>query len=296
MRTYRALLRQQAATRTPWRADTLFGHLCWQLRYTQGAAALADLLARYRAGAPPLLFSDGFPAGWLPHPLLPAVPSPAPWLSEGEFAALRQGDLPAARPAELRSGRVVLRQPVGRLSDAEAPAGGYYVAELAYTQAHGGGQAGLDVAVFVRAADAAWAAQAEAWLAQLAHGGYGAGKSAGFGQVALAEFAPWPAFDTAPPGANGFVSLASWVPARADPTEGFYATQVKYGKLGEALAHAANPYKYPLVQLVAGSCFYAPAPIRPWYGRLVEPIAELAEPPVVQYGFAFPVAMWLAPG
>src|SRR5262249_26790768 len=74
--TYRATLRPRSATRSPWQADTLFGHLCWLIRYDEGAAARDGFRAHYRRRAPPVLFSDGFPNGWLPCPLLPAARPP----------------------------------------------------------------------------------------------------------------------------------------------------------------------------------------------------------------------------
>lgn len=289
MKTYRAVLRPRSAARTPWQADTLFGHLCWQLRYEQGEPALADLLARYRAGEPPLLLSDGFPAGWLPRPLGPGH-TDAGWVTLANFMAICSGEPPepGAGPS-FRSGRVELRGSALRAGLGD-PAGThtYYASELAYADAPQGQPAGLDIHLYLRAADDGWAERAHSWLAELARGGYGARKSAGYGQLALAGWEPWPAFDQAPAGANGFVSLANWAPARHDPTSGYYATLVKYGKLGEALASAGNPHKYPLLLLAAGSRFYD-APARPWYGRLVEQVAVSAELPVVQYGYALAV-------
>lgn len=277
MKTFRATLRLRSAAGSPWQADTLFGHMCWGLRYEQGEPALADLLARYRAGEPPLLLSDGFPAGWLPRP--PGTGEA--WVSHAEFAAICWGEpaKPAAQPT-LRAGRVGQKSAVSRAGAGEPPGEpAYHVRELA---------APSEVDVYLRVADEAWAERAQSWLQQLTRGGYGARKSAGYGQIALDEWQPWPAFDQAPPGANGFVSLSNWAPARHDPTDGEYATLVKYGKLGEALASAGNPHKHPLLLLAAGSRFRDPQP-RPWYGRLVEQVAVSADAPVAQYAYALAV-------
>lgn len=324
MHTYRAILRPHSATRTPWQADTLFGHLCWLLRYDQGDAALAAFLARYQAGDPPLLFSDGFPGEWLPRPLVPRAPASLAdkaagiaamgqakrekhirWVSRSEFHALRRGE-PIALPPRpaIGEGQTVLKNAINRTTGGTTPiddlpggAGNLYNAEeYAFSQGAGPSRTGLDIAVYVRAADDAWAEQARTLLAQLARGGYGAKKSAGYGHFALESWAPFPDLDAAPPGANGFISLSNWVPAQGDPSEGYYETLVKYGKLGEELANSANPFKFPLVLLKAGSCFHAPGPIREWYGRLVERIAPLPDVPVVQYGYAFAVPAALPPG
>jgi len=294
----------------------LFGHLCWLIRYEEGAAALDELLAHYRRGAPPLLLSNGFPNGWLPRPLLPDARRPERgdkraqvaaleaarearsirWVGLADFDALRRGStaIPVARPA-LGPTRIVLKNQINRLTGSITPSdetaqGGslYHVDELAFVDTTGVRRAGLDVAVYVRAADERWAERAEDLLGRLARGGYGAKKSAGYGHFDLASWERFEGFDSPPEGANGFISLSNWVPARADPIAGYYATLVKYGKLGEELANVENPFKFPLTMLAAGSAFYADAPIRDWYGRLVEGIVP-AEPHVVQYGYAFAV-------
>jgi CRISPR-associated protein Csm4 len=71
MKIYRAILKQLSPSRTPWQADTLFGHLCWQMLYHEGETALNDFLDLYRQRQPPLLFSNGFPGDYLPRPYLP---------------------------------------------------------------------------------------------------------------------------------------------------------------------------------------------------------------------------------
>jgi CRISPR-associated protein Csm4 len=65
------------------RSDTLFGALCWGIRWIEGEPALLSLLARVDAGDPPFLVSSAFPyaeAGggrtfFLPRPLLPPPPA-----------------------------------------------------------------------------------------------------------------------------------------------------------------------------------------------------------------------------
>ncbi|MEJ5260991.1 MAG: hypothetical protein WHS88_12460 [Anaerohalosphaeraceae bacterium] len=75
MQWYEIKLKVHTALGTRLSADTLFGHLCWALRYHEGEAALADFLRAYADGAPPLLLSDVFPDGYWP---LPHLPRPTP--------------------------------------------------------------------------------------------------------------------------------------------------------------------------------------------------------------------------
>lgn len=57
---------------TPLMSDTFFGHFCWAMRYRHGEKFLERLLDSYGKGNPaPVLFSCGFPGGFLPLPVLP---------------------------------------------------------------------------------------------------------------------------------------------------------------------------------------------------------------------------------
>lgn len=297
MKTFRALIRPRSAALSPWQADMVFGQLCWVVRYERGAAALEALLAHYRAGEPPLLFSNGYPGDWLPRPLLPHQPPEArrsEWVRTTTFEALRCGlpatndEVPNFIPGRAEPKNRVSRT-TGRALPNERGTTGYQADALMHAAPQIDGSTVLDMSVFVRAADDTWAAQARDWIELLARGGYGARKSAGYGQFSLEAWEPWSQFDAPVPAANGFISLSHWVPAQPDPTQGQYTTLVKRGKLGEELAGSANPFKYPLLMLAAGSCFYTNGPPRPWYGRLVEHIAELPTTSVVHYGYAFAV-------
>jgi CRISPR-associated protein Csm4 len=52
--------------------DTLFGQLCWQLRYQLGESALNKLLEGYTEGKPFAVVSDFLPEGYVPRPVLPS--------------------------------------------------------------------------------------------------------------------------------------------------------------------------------------------------------------------------------
>jgi CRISPR-associated protein Csm4 len=316
MLTYRATLKPKSATRTPWQADTMFGHLCWLILYGQGEAVLNEFLASYQANDPPLLFSNGFPGDWLPRPLLPARPIDAGrpkqrqvdlmqqakatkgirWVSLAEFNRLRRGEPVELEPRPGVSGnRTILKNQINRLTFGttpidDEPGGGnlFNADELAFVDDSGPRPVGLDITIYLKVKDEAWAGRAETWLNQLALSGYGAKKSVGYGHFELARWERFTAFDDAPQNANGFIGLSNWVPAANDPTDGYYQRLVKYGKLGEALANADNPFKFPLIMLRAGSSFYTGEAIKEWYGRLVTGIAP-ANKDVVQYGYAFAV-------
>lgn len=77
MQYYRVRLALQGPLGTPLHSGTLFGHLCWAWRELKGEVSLTGWLDELPGK--PFLISDGFPAGWLPRPLLepgPADPLP----------------------------------------------------------------------------------------------------------------------------------------------------------------------------------------------------------------------------
>ena len=56
---------------THLQGDTLFGHLCWGIRYLKGEKMLEEFLEQYEEKDVPLLVSDAFPKDHLPRPCLP---------------------------------------------------------------------------------------------------------------------------------------------------------------------------------------------------------------------------------
>lgn len=68
--TYRIRFRLASPLSTPLYSGTLFGNLCWAWRYLYGEEDLGRWLCSLSED--PFLISDGFPAGCLPRPILPA--------------------------------------------------------------------------------------------------------------------------------------------------------------------------------------------------------------------------------
>lgn len=301
MRLYRSTLTLRSPTATLWQADTVWGHLCWNLVRHEGEDFLNDLfLEEYRQGAPPVLVSDGFPAGWLPRPRYgrrrQATTTAAKgdrvrahrdekdrlkasWLTLKEFHRVQKGEAVLPEHSLSLSSRMAARNQIDRLTSTTGESGTLYEVEEFWLK---------EVDLYWRLADDC-VEVVRSFLEDLTRSGYGKRKSVGYGQVGSFTLAPFEGFGE-PPEANGFVSLANFVPGREDPTEGYWSTTVKYGKLGEEAATCEQPFKRPLVQLTAGSCF-RDSPVKDWYGRLVANVA--ADEKVVHYGYGFPVAMVL---
>ncbi|RLC96208.1 MAG: hypothetical protein DRI40_03820 [Chloroflexi bacterium] len=306
MNWYRVILQMQSWTASAWQADTIFGHLCWGMRYLYGEKELEDFLEWYHEGVPPLLLSNGFPGDLLPRPLLPPSPehgSPSlqqqkeafdrgkktkavTHLSPEQFAqAIRGeeiGDLPQGpqqqRIAEQR--RVTLKNQISRLTGTTGEEGQLFPFEEFYWDT---------VTVYLKL-EQGFLDTAQRLFEYLRDAGYGKRKSVGYGQVKHLTLESFPGFPS-PQDANGFISLSNFVPARHDPTTGNWRCLVKYGKMGEEYSQEDMAFKRPLLMFEAGSTFYDPC-CRDFYGRLVSHIS-VSQPHVVQYGFALPVPMKL---
>jgi CRISPR-associated protein Csm4 len=283
MKLYRIRLRQLSPSRTPWQSDTLFGQLCWQVALHDGDGAVGGFIGRFR-NDPPFVLSDAFPAGLLPRPLLP-------WLGRGEA----ENTAEYAKLKKLRKARFLTVKQFKQVRFGEAPEGdppiGTWVShqtlhaamdrqtfttggegQLYQTQgtlaAHDEENIGhLDL--YARATDTGIEELLEL-MRLLAMVGHGKDKSVGSGHFELLEHEMLEGWDELP-GADGFVSLSSFVPAAEDPTDGYWRIRVKYGKVGEHLG-AENPFKRPLIQFEPGAVFKTEV-IRPWYGRIVEDLS-----------------------
>lgn len=314
MKTFRVTYHLGSATATPFQADTIFGHLCWALKYLEGEEALTDFLEWYRIGEPLLLVSNGFPGDLLPRPLVPRRHAAAgttvaerieafgkrketrkaELVPMQEFNRLLDGEEVAVRaPAAMPRTRSTLKNQINRLTGTTGEAGRLYPFEETYWRgAEPDGPVDIPVSIYCRAQEG-FETKAEQLFRFVAEQGYGKRKSVGYGQIRSMAFEPFDGFE-GPADANGFVTLSNFVPAAGDPTDGYWKGMVKYGKLGEAFeASEDNPFKRPLVMLAAGSVFRVRQP-REYYGRLVDGISHLPE--VVQYGLAFPVPLRIGQG
>jgi len=304
MEWYVARLKAESWMASAWQSDTIWGHLCWGLRYTDGEDALLKFIDAYEQGAPPILVSNGFPDGLLPRPIVPdTMPDKHLGLTEQrqefrnrktakgtklltteEFARAIRGEQLIPSPREhVETTMVTLKNQINRLTST--------------TGAEGAGQLfsfeqywWASISIYLKVVNE-FVDRARELFQYLARSGYGKRKSVGYGQVRLVAFESFSGFPS-PANANGFVSLSNFVPAVQDPTSGYWEVLVKYGKLGEEFATAGDPFKKPLIMLTAGSCFHD-SPCREYYGRLVRGLSPVHTDKVVQYGFALPVPMKL---
>lgn len=301
MKTYRLKLRPVGRFITPLKADTLFGGLCWSLRYSLGERALNSFLDAYRSGEPPLVLSNAMPGDLFPKPFVrltgPVSGSGSEmldnlreakrlkdihYLDATEFRGVCRGERPFVKkkdPPFISISQV--HNQIDRLEGRACTEGGLYAQEEWYLNTN----VAEYLTVYIRVNSEYLGPVFDAFKA-LGRIGVGKRKSTGKGAfelLASEEFS----FGT-PNGVNAFISLSDFVPAKDDPTEGYYSLQFKYGKLGEEYASRYSPFKRPFAMLSAGSCFLTDECDRPYFGRMVEGVSPVA-PQVLHYGLAFSV-------
>ena len=302
MKWFRVKLSLKSWVASSWQSDTIFGHLCWGMRYLHGEEKLRAFIQKYNDGSPPLLLSNGFPVDFMPRPITdPLSIDPtlsldkqreqfedykevrkSQYLLPDEFDRAIGGETvlpsPDSKPDEKK--RVTLKNQINRLTCTTGEEGTLYNFEEYYWS---------EVTIYLKLEDD-FVDTAENLFQYIADTGYGKRKSVGYGQVESMTFEPFGGFNV-PANANGFVTLSNFVPATNDPVHGNWQTIVKYGKMGEEYASEEHAFKKPLLMLEAGSTFYD-APCRECYGRLVRDLSGFYQQ-AVQYAFALPVPMML---
>jgi CRISPR-associated protein Csm4 len=307
-------IRLLAPLGTPWQSDTVFGHIAWHYAYGRGPGGIEEFLEPFRAGEPSFVLSDGFPHGALPRPLLPSavidVTTPAEyalaksrlkarWVSTEDFGRLVGGESHSWQPVRDPWVRVqVPHAAVNRLTEsttgtpeqeavreAEGAPGNVFVTDLWALEDPC--EPLLDL--YLRATPE-WADRVLEALEWISHTGFGRDRGTGCGAFEVVGIKSASILSGAAK-PNGFVSLSSYCPAAADPTDGHWRLRLKRGKLGEA-AGGDNPFKRPLLQMEPGAVFWTDAPLRPFYGRVIEGLAP-AKPEAIQncYTLAVPARL-----
>ncbi|MBI5194803.1 MAG: hypothetical protein HZA10_00605 [Nitrospirae bacterium] len=304
MKTYRLKIKPQGSFLTLWQADTVFGNLCWIMAWREGGDTLKEFLAEYKNGNPAVVLSDGMPGDFLPSPAhLSLVEQKGEgfaaykkakelkkvgWLTPEIFQSVRNGnlDINPAQDAKTFKTFITLHSSINRISGTTGEEGSLFELEE-----HALSESEQFISIYLKIKDG-WEEKVFALFKNLSLTGYGKKKSVGKGAFdIIGQLELFHGFNDFK-GSNGFMSLSNFVPAKNDPTDGFYKTLVKYGKLGGEFTFCGKPFKKPLMMLTYGSSFKVNGNIKPFYGRMVENIAPVKSE-VVQYGYSFAVPVRL---
>lgn len=266
MKSLRCRLVPESAFATPLRGDTLFGQVCWALRYRHGEAALQGWLEGYTADRPFLIVSDAFPAGYLPRPALPpamlglAVADPArrkqlkslawvPLAALDEplhcWGALALSDMDlAAAAGYARRNAVRQHNSLNRLTLATGKGAGFapFTRELHWY----GPETTLDVLVLLD--DERISAEAvHQVLVDVGTTGYGKEASTGAGRFRVAECVEVEARQQ--DDKQALLTLAPCAPQGGawDAARCWYRPFVRFGRHGDMAVHGRNPFKNPVL-------------------------------------------------
>jgi CRISPR-associated protein Csm4 len=274
MQLIRFRLRPKTPWMTPWQADTIGGLLAALYARVKPEEAEEQLIGPWREGRPSLVVSDAFPDDLLPSPanlaVLPGAEAhdgkkvrTAAWLSADEFRSVQRGALPPLFDRQRKEPYrevVRLRNSIDRSVNSTGESGELY--EAAGQLLAGAGA--LSVFARVEEGRVGWAAGLFALLGET---GFGADTAVGAGEVEVTG--PDTIGDLEPVDVNGgWVSLSTFQPAKDDPTEGYWRSFVKYGKLGPDF-QVTSVFKRPQWMLRAGACFRDSGPRRGWYGHWI---------------------------
>ncbi|OPX90695.1 MAG: hypothetical protein A4E53_00872 [Pelotomaculum sp. PtaB.Bin104] len=312
METYCLKLRLNGGFITSLQADTVFGGLCWLIRYREGIESLQLMLEDFRSGSPWFVLSNACPGDLLPKPLIKVnrfVPTTRDeqlkqaiegkrlkkieYLTREEFISLISGAGPVLEDREKPIRCIsTLHNQISRICGSTADGGQLFEQTENYiNQKDKNNQEQDYLSIYIKLREPGlrdWLLDQFCLLGQT---GIGKRKSTGKGSFSVIEMEQCDLFENIKE-PNGYLSLSNFVPAPGDPTEGHYRIFVKYGKLGEEYALTSYPFKHPLLMIQTGSVFFTKGEVRPFYGQMVENIAP-THPEVLQYALAFSVPVRL---
>ena len=274
---------------TPWQADSLLGALaCMWARFHGTTSLKRDFLDPWRENDPPFVLSDAFPEGGLPTPVVMPLLWEWPqerrkeikrcsWLTHDQFREVQQGrqpDLPEGAHGSLpsfehhiRLRNSVLRGVPGSKDDV------VQLFEVPYSTLS---RPSAALVVFARVLHRGGLELLLESLEMLGKVGFGADASVGHGAFRIrSDPIPCRELDDVS-NADGFVSLSTHQPDPTDPTDGYWRTFIKYGKMAPEF-HGSVVFKRPQVMLEPGSCFRVNGHPKPFYGTVVRSRDLLAE-------------------
>lgn len=307
MEIFRIRIKPLTGFGSPLHGETLFGQLCWSLRYIHGEDRLEALLKGYLQNKPFAVISDGFPAGYLPLPNFPGFfwdgsEEDPKKLKARSLIALENLNKPirqwrnlAKSSFELKSAgqgtyediqtHNSINRTTGTTGEGEfAP----YLMPLKYF-----GEASRFDFYALLDTSRITAEELQQAVASFGQSGYGRDASVGLGKFEIEEFTPvqfnWRA--------ETFMALSGFSlsgMAIKEPT--FYKVRTHFGRHGGLLAQSGNPFKSPVITTLAGAVVTPQQKINePFIGSGIGGLSKV-QASAVQQGYAIVVGLNLADG
>lgn len=237
---------------TPLQGDTLFGQICWMIRYKEGEEKLEELLEGYDQ-KPFLVVSDAFAKGYLPKPSLPSnllAEDPDKkkenrkkiWLTPEE---LQNGKYTKARTDKEANCSVTTEAIIKNGINYKTFTTGegfdpYSEEEYSFTS--------KDI-YFLLDESRMNISELEAVVGMIGEVGYGKNTTIGKGRFSIASFEK---IDLKKKASTTFMLLSSFTAHDLEVKNFFYEPHTKFGKHGGDLA-TRSPFKKPLLLAKSGS-------------------------------------------
>ncbi|HAJ80490.1 MAG TPA: hypothetical protein DCO75_12055 [Fibrobacteres bacterium] len=268
---YRFSVCPKSKSGTPLRSDILFGHFCWMLKLTD-ENKFKTFIDNAASENPEIIFSDGFPSGHLPRPLLHAfttnedkIPDLMTYQKDKSLRKKKwinaqtvledtwTGDMNIADEKCPNSPEIhsMLHAVIDRFNNSSLENNGLYsVDEIWYVEEW------KKIDIYINADIALWPAQSltDALKLMLSFG-YGKDTTSGCGVFDLTDGLHEINFPDI--GDSQYcLNLSRCVPDDSiDLEKSFYEIEPKYGKTWQPLNHEV-PFKKPILQTVPGSVFF----------------------------------------
>ncbi len=303
---YKFILKPLTGFGTPLKGDTLFGHLCWQFFYdkTLLGKSLEELLEDYKS-SPFIIVSSAFPYHegkiYLKRPSLPLNYLFS--LSEEELVQRRkelkrknyflyQAPLKPVKQIEYFEERFVEEDEQVHCSihriygkTVTAPFGPFAVPKLWYL---------TELIVFIAIREDLSVEGVKEALLRIGKIGFGRDASAGWGKFEVSDEISAVDFYSPESSFNAYYTLSPSVPERNSERKYkkiFYEPFVRFGKLGDILSFASNPFKAPVLMADEGAIYIPENPEKRIYlGRAIKEISKVKENAVCQ-GYSLVIPM-----
>jgi CRISPR-associated protein Csm4 len=270
MEAIRLVLTPRSAFGTRPRGDTLFGQLCWAIRYRFGSQLLLDLLDGYTRGKPFAVVSDMMPAGHVPRPITPlswldgiaaeerktikkktwlpvaALPTPDRWLRDASDLS----QLDANKLAPLTEETSQPHNSISRLTGTTGPVefAPYQMEQIWY-------RAGVTLDCYVVYDSRRLGAdQVVQLFADMGQTGFGRDATIGLGRFDVRRGDG--GLPTSSRDADAYLTLAPCVPQGHEwnATRCFYHPFTRFGRHGgEAAVLTGKPFKTPILMADCGA-------------------------------------------
>lgn len=318
MKTYILPLKQKSGLLSELQSDTIYGHFCWRLKERLGDEKLTEFISLYKNGRPVFVLSDGLLQvnGEIrfPRPYIFSKPEIKETKAEKvlEFVKrklskernyltitelnsfLNSGKVEIEEKSDVEQSKKDRKRKIPFMSKAlrvsvqidRSTFGSSEGRLFSYNPKYA--REDVSYLVLIKVIDdAAYKSfECESILKDVFIVGFGKKKSSGYGQFDVGEITEYNSFKE-PDDANAFMVLGNYLPnASDDITPIGYDINTKYGKLGEELSQSENPFKNPIVFLIAGSCFGTNTK-KEFYGQITDEGRISAKKEVVQFGMPF---------